>query len=132
MNYQKGGQKNGKLQHTLCTKRQGKTINDPYDELVQVHRATPPCHDSCDESARTPWQSLSHDCAHDGSKIRRGKVPVMTRGSFVLLTVQLFEGFELIDECLVLIFEDGNPVLQALDVFFLFSPALLRGIPVFE
>ena len=43
----------------------------------------------------------------------------------VLLTVEFFEGLELLDQRLVLILQHRHPIFQAPDVLLLFPPALL-------
>ena len=47
-------------------------------------------------------------------------------------SVKFFEGLELFDQSLVLVLQDGDPVLQALDVLFLFISALASRLPVLE
>lgn len=46
----------------------------------------------------------------------------------VLLTVELLERLQLVDERLVLRLQHGHPVLQAFDVLLLFPTALLRRL----
>lgn len=48
----------------------------------------------------------------------------------LLLAVELFEGFELLDEGFVLVLQHGHSVLQALDVFLLLAPTLAGCFPV--
>ena len=48
----------------------------------------------------------------------------------LLLAVELFEGFELLDEGFVLVLQHGHSVLQALDVFLLLAPAFPGRFPV--
>lgn len=48
----------------------------------------------------------------------------------LLLAVELLEGFELLYQGLVLVFQHGHSVLQALDVFFLLAPTLSGRLPI--
>ena len=42
------------------------------------------------------------------------------------MTVKVFKGFQLFDECLVLVLQDGDAILQTLDVLLLL-PATFSG-----
>ena len=46
----------------------------------------------------------------------------------LLACVELLERLELLYECLVLVLQDGDAVLQALDVLLLLPPALAGGL----
>lgn len=45
------------------------------------------------------------------------------------MAVELLEGLELVDECLVLVLQYGHPVLQTLDVLLLLATTLLGCVP---
>lgn len=65
VNAHKRDENNGNSSRPCAPICQGKTINDPCDELVLVHGATALCDSSCLHALHG---SLSHDCAHDGLK----------------------------------------------------------------
>ena len=58
---------------------------------------------------------------------------VVSLGLFSLVSgVEFLEGLELLDQSLVLVLQDGHPVLQALDVLLLLVPALPGRLPIFQ
>ena len=46
------------------------------------------------------------------------------------VAVQVFEGFQFLDECFVLVLQHGYAVLQTLDVFLLLPATLAGCLPV--
>ena len=65
------------------------------------------------------------------------RTPERTRARYVgggdsgqlLLTVELLERLELLNQRLVLVLEHGHPALQTLDVLLLLPPTLTRSLP---